>query len=257
MPAKTPTELQMHIAKTYFGLRMGLIGIAVILPVVLPVWGWARGIAYQCSLSAYYHAVGPNGESVRDGFVGLLFVVGGLLCLYKGYSHWEDWLLNVAGVLVVGVALFPMNWPDGCHAQSNDIVEAAKASASLHGTLAVGFFLCIAAVCIFCARKTLVEVTNQTHRRRYANAYRVLGIIMVAAPLLAWLASIVFFEEHAIVVVETFGVLAFGAYWLVKTLELERSHAEQNSLTGELDLPVAPATCDTAVQSPVHERAPV
>ena len=256
MPAKLPTELQTHIAKTYFGLRMGLIGVAVLLPVVVPLWAWAWGIEYQCSLSAYYHAVGPHGESVRDGFVGLLFVVGGLLGLYKGYSHWEDWLLNAAGVLVVGVALVPMSWPDGCHAQSNALMAAAKESASLHGALAVGFFLCIAAVCIFCARKTLVEVADPTSRRRYANAYRGLGIIMVAAPLLAWLASIVLFEEHAIIVAETFGVFAFGAYWLVKTLELERSNAEQNSLTGELDLPVAPITCSSAVKSRREQGTP-
>ncbi len=247
------TELQAHIARTYFGLRIGLIAVALLLPVVVPLWASALGIEYQASLSAYYHVVGPNGESMRDEFVGLLFVVGALLCLYKGYSHWEDWLLNAAGALVVGVALIPMRWPDGGGKQSNDLLAAAEASGSLHGCLAIGFFLCIAAVCIFCARKTLVEVTDPTRRRWYMNAYRALGMVMVAAPFVAWLASIVFFKKYAVILVESFGVLAFGTYWLVKTIELEQSNAEQNSLTGELDLPVAPTACDGLVAS--HAQA--
>jgi hypothetical protein len=247
------TELQAHIARSYFGLRAGLIGVAIILPVVVPLCAAALGLEYQRSLSDYYHA---NGGALRDVFVGLLFVVGALLFLYKGYSHWEDWLLNAAGTFVVGVALVPMKRPENGAQPSDDFVAAVEASGSLHGCLAIGFFLCIAAVCIFCARKTLVEVKDPKRKARYTYAYRALGVLMVAAPFVAWLMSILFFKGYAVILVESFCVLAFGLYWLVKTIELEKSNAEQNSLTGKLDLPVAPATCDelAAARTPVDAR---
>lgn len=97
-----PTPLQAHIASTYFGLRWGLVALALVLPVLLPLGAKLAGIRHQGSLSAYYHALGPNGESARHVFVGLLFVVGALLYLYKGYSHWENGLLNLAGLFVAG-----------------------------------------------------------------------------------------------------------------------------------------------------------
>lgn len=41
---------------------------------------------------------------MRDLLVGSLFAVGPLLLIYKGFSFAEDWLLNAAGVLIIGVA---------------------------------------------------------------------------------------------------------------------------------------------------------
>jgi hypothetical protein len=224
---------------TYFGLRRGLIGLSIVLPLGLPVLAGFWGIDYQQSLSAYYHA---GDGSVRDLFVGLLFAVGAGLYLYKGYSNWENGLLNAAALFVVAVGLKPMPWPENQQASSSSLADAAVEVASWHGAFAVAFFLCIAAVCLFCSGKTLREVKDPVRRARYRRLYRGLGVLMVIAPLSASVATLLLAQSYTIIVAETFGVLAFGLYWLFKTLELEHSSAEQHALTGTLDLPVAPAT---------------
>jgi hypothetical protein len=74
------------------------------------------GICAQGSISAYYHAVGPSLSAwyvaiLRTWFVGTLFSVSIILGLYRGYSRTEDRLLDVAAILGVGIAVFPMSWP--------------------------------------------------------------------------------------------------------------------------------------------------
>jgi hypothetical protein len=245
----TLTPLQRHIMRTYFALRGGLIALALILPVGLPLLGSVEGIPYQHSLSAYYHAHGARGDSLRDLFVGLLFAVAALLYLYKGYSRWEDRLLNAAAAFAVGVALVPMEWPEALPYQLS-VDEAVVRTASMHGSLAVAFFLCIAAVCLFCSGKTLGGITDVQKRLRYRHLYRVLGAIMVTAPLAAYVGSWFVSSAHKVIFVESAGVLAFGAYWFVKTIELKQSNAEQNALAGNLNLPVEPAS----LNGPAHDR---
>jgi hypothetical protein len=209
-----------------------------LFPIILPAWAGVRGIGYQTSLSAYYHARGPNGESVRDLFVGILFAVGAMLYLYKGYRRLENVLLNFAGVLVVGVALFPMI-PEAHRSYAVDeIVEAAATGSSWHGTFAVAFFLCIAAVCLFCSRTTLPLVADEEQRATLRRGYGALGAAMILAPLVAAVMSILLASDYLIIAVESLGVVAFGLYWLVKTIELKRSNIETKSLMGRLDWPL-------------------
>ena len=64
---------------------------------------------------------------MRDWFVGLLFVEGIFLYLYKGFGRAGNLALNIAGVLAIGVALIP---------------EAAGHSwITAHGFCAIGLFL--------------------------------------------------------------------------------------------------------------------
>ncbi len=55
---------------------------------------------------------------MRSWFVGILFVLGIFLYLYKGFSTLENCLLNIAGLSALGVALFPTGWNcgDSCNA---------------------------------------------------------------------------------------------------------------------------------------------
>jgi hypothetical protein len=46
---------------------------------------------------------------MQNWFVGNLFFIGGAMLLMRGFSHLENWLLNVAGIMAPCVALFPMN----------------------------------------------------------------------------------------------------------------------------------------------------
>ena len=104
-----PDDLQIHIFATYANLRIGVVAIAILFPFLL--WGgWAiHGISLPDSMSAYYH-VTENGKSMRNWFVGILFALGIILYLYKGYSIKENLALNFAGVFALGVAISPMDW---------------------------------------------------------------------------------------------------------------------------------------------------
>jgi len=62
-------------------------------------------VLFQTSISAYYWTLDPE----RNAFVGVLCAVGVFLLLYKGYSWFEDRVLDLAGVSAVGIAFFPMD----------------------------------------------------------------------------------------------------------------------------------------------------
>ena len=165
---------------------------------------------------------------MRNWFVGSLFFIGAAMFRMKGFSHVEDWLLNIAGVMAPCVALFPMAWPCPiCHQLSLHL---------LHFPCAMAFFLCVASTCIFCADKTLKEMPPVPGRdrviRRYRTAYRILATVMVLAPIAGWLLA--YNSGQEALVAETAAVWAFGIYWIVKTLELKRSQVERRIMNGLL-----------------------
>lgn len=252
-------NLQKHIFATYINIRYGAAVIAFVFPLLLWFGGeFIYDVPRQCSMSAYYHAdqttphcdeqkaltddykveLGqypntdepyPLGQShngeMRSYFVGLLFMLGGIFYLYKGYSDEENIALNLAGVFAFGVALFPMDW-------------TGKASGlSLHGVFAVLLFLSIAYVCLFRASDTLKEMTNLQQKQRFIYGYQITGWSMIVSPLVAWLFTVVIKSMGAFVFfAEMFGIWAFASYWLLKSRELSITHAEQKALYGNLDM---------------------
>lgn len=70
------------------------------------------------SISAYY------GTPVRDVFVGGLFALALIYTIYRGETDLEDWLLDLAGSLVVIVALVPSNY--GTMPVADDPVTSAQ-----------------------------------------------------------------------------------------------------------------------------------
>jgi hypothetical protein len=224
-----PNELQDHITDTYTYLRIGIAGLAIALPAVLYIGGLIRAdLPLQGSMSAYYHA---GGGVMRDVFVGVLAAVGVFLILYKGYTVFENWALNLAGIFLLIVAAVPMSW--GC--------GDACPKMTLHGTAAVLFFFSIAYVCIFRSGDTLDLISDADKVRWYKKIYTVLGLVMIASPVIAVTVklilqpdpgkgSIVFFIEAA-------GVVVFGFYWIVKSFEIRDTNAEQLALEGRLEMP--------------------
>ena len=190
-----PSRLQEHMIATYHGLRMGLFLVAAILPVFLLLTGWLLNDPLRCSMSAYYH--GPT--LIRDVFVGALIAIGALLFLYKGFSPQENLVLNCAAAFAVGIALVPT---------SAECLQGGR-TLSPHGILAVLFFGCIAYVCVFRASDTLSLVTDKQRARRLDARYKVLGVLMIALPILAaglalavrstWGKSAIFAAEWAAV----------------------------------------------------------
>lgn len=241
----------------FIHLRIGVGVVGLSLPWVLLLGGWAMHVSFAGSMSAYYHATpphdgkagcslpkckgdkcaqvpsddgcvgGPQGMGpMRNWFVGNLFFIGAAMFLMKGFSVWEDWALNIAGIAAPCVALFPMGWP--CPTCGFSIH-------SLHYPCAIAFFLCAGFTCVVCSEKTLKYVPAN-RLKFYRRWYRILGIVMVVAPAVAWGVTHVTRDDHAGFYLEAAGVMAFGAYWLFKTYELKASDIERRAVLGGAQL---------------------
>jgi hypothetical protein len=241
---KEPEQLRQHVLGTYFGLRIGIAVVGIALPLVVWIVGYFYGhLCLQRSISAYYHAVGPTGHSMRDWFVGSLFVVGMFLYLYKGFSKLENNLLNVAGVLAVLVALVPMHWQSCVLVICGTTPATCKgASWSPHGVFAVGFFLCIVLVIFLCAEDTLPLIKDAGFPNadeliaRYKKLYRAIAILMVASIATAYVLTVAGRYPSTEFWMEVAGIWSFGAYWLVKSHELSKTEAEAKAMCGDLKL---------------------
>lgn len=215
-------DLQKHISGTYFSLRLGMGLLAVALPLALWLGGWiGDGEGLRCSMSAYYFS-----PTMRDKFVGFLCAIGLFLYLYKGFSRQENGALNVAGAFAVLIALVPT---------SSDC-EGGKGIGA-HGVFAILFFIAIAYVSIFRAADTLSLIKDPQKAERLRKLYRVLGVLMVVSPL----AAVILAESlqpgspgSRVFLVETFAVLTFATYWLVKSWELSATDAEKLALERKL-----------------------
>lgn len=242
------TAIQKLMLSMFLHLRLGVGIIGLSLPLVLVFGGKAMGVSFAGSMSAYYHATPqcslPQCPSatrdtacqesgrgpMRNWFVGNLFFVGAAMFLMKGFSKWENWALNLAGVAAPCVALFPMEWP--CRTPGFSIH-------SFHFPSAITFFVCAGFTCIFCSEKTLRQIPNPSPSEKKKIAifrvwYRILGIAMVALPVLAWIFA--YNSGHMGFWLEMAGVSAFGAYWLVKTVELGWSRVEHKALMGLVEM---------------------
>lgn len=238
-PMKTK-NLRNQIVATYKTLRIGIAVLAFVFPPLL----WFGGSLLQHlpladSMSEYYHyhpqaqdngqpdEGRPGGQGVmRNEFVGILFAVGAILIVYQGYTRLEDYALNLAGVLALGIALFPMAPP----------FDKSDGSFSRHGICAVSFFLCIGYVCIFRASDTLQLVHDPVLRQRYRRAYLILGIAMVASPVLAYvlISHSPVGNKTAIYFVELAGIYVFATYWVVKSHEVSKTDSDMKAALGKL-----------------------
>jgi hypothetical protein len=222
-------ELQAHMARTYFSLRVGMGAIGAALPWLL--WLGGRLVDHaglRCSMSAYYYS-----PAMRDTFVGALVTIGAFLYLYKGFSPQENRALNLGGAFAVGVAMIPTR--PGC-----------MAGVSLHGTLAALFFLCVAYVCIFRAADTLSLVRDARRAARFRTIYRLLGVAMIVLPAAAAALTVLVEprtpERPLVFFVEAAAVSTFAAYWLVKSREMAITNAEQLAVERKLKVsPKSPA----------------
>lgn len=215
--ANDPTDrLARHIVGTYFALRAALSVLAVGLPIVLVGWSILDAdLPVLGSMSEYYYS------PARDVFVGVLVGTGITLICYRGYGPLENGLLNVAGSLLVVVALVPTDPPG----ESEFGLRMA-----VHAAAAVGFFVSFAASVWWCADDTLDTSRDSAARiRRYRMAYRAVAVIVVVAPVSA-LALVLVLRQGAlaVLVVEAVAVSTFGIYWAVKSYELRGTElAEQ------------------------------
>ena len=226
MPMKemTSEDLRKNILSTYFTLRMGIVVLSAALPVSLYFYSLhADGGLTEHSMSAFYGAY--NG-AMRNSFVGILWAVGAFLILYQGFSPLEDWLLNLGGVFAIGTAMIPC----GCW-----IGLAGDQHNKAHATVAVLFFVCVAAVVWFCAEDTVTLLPTKALQDKYKRTYRSIVFGLAASPLAALIASYLLQTYVSrTFFIEAFGVWVFAFYWLTKSMEFKITSAEKRALRGEL-----------------------
>jgi hypothetical protein len=237
-----PPSIQKHIISTYGALRRGIALLAIAFPIILAVGGFVKyGLIPQDSISAYYHAFVPTpqfpelfeiaGNGVmRNWFVGILWSISVFLILYRGYGRREDRALNMAGVLLIAVAMFPMDWTCG----------TTCPKVSVHGVSAILFFLAIGYVCIFRSGDTLELIEDANVRDSYKRWYRVIGLVMWVFPLVV--AVLEFLELHpfgtrTVFFIEVAGIWTFAVYWLLKSREISLSKADVAAIEGDLVRP--------------------
>ncbi len=228
-------KLGNHIARTYRGLRLGIGAIAILLPFVLFTWSFIKfgSIEPGQSISSYYHS---SDSYIRDIFVGSLCATGVFLVLYRGFSRWENCLLDLAGICVIGVALVPITLDQAPKVslatssieqgqQKQDTVREQQPKQqtgiklSWHGAFSVSFFLSIALVVVFQAKRSLCETVAAPKRGWYERMYKRLGILMVVLPAGAWVYLALLEKNWGIFALETLAIWVFAAYWGVKTAE--------------------------------------
>lgn len=235
-------SIQEHIVSTYSALRRGIGFLAIAFPIILVVVGFFKyRLIPQDSISAYYHAFVPTAQLpglfdiagsgvMRNWFVGILWSISVFLILYRGYGRRENIALNIAGVLLIAVAMFPMDWTCG----------TTCPKVSIHGVTAILFFLAIGYVCIFRSGDTLELVKDPNARESYKSRYRVIGLVMWVFPLVV--AVLEFFKLHpfgtrTVFFIETAGIWTFAAYWLLKSREISLSKADVVASEGDLVRP--------------------
>jgi hypothetical protein len=261
---KSPEELQLDMIDTYSRLRVGLAVIGAAFPITLLMLGWLwHDFPAQSELSAYYW-VGPSGQGhlrkwlsnvgvwpaphlldffalldgdapLRSWFVGILFGMGMLLFLYKGYNKLEDYLLNFAGLFAVLVALFPMEW--GCES-----TNTCGKGWPWHVTFAVLFFVCISLVGLVCSRTT-VRHLDPIKEQHYTRQYKWTAFFMMAFAPFAWLLAHFVVRGNddknwSMLLVEVLGIGAFVYFWIVKTQEIAEVNVRKAlSSTGKSSTP--------------------
>lgn len=224
------STLLKHVFDSYYWLRFGMAITAFLFPPLLWAWGkFLFDLPLQGSMSAYYWASIEGDPPVRVWFVGLIFAIGFFLILYKGYSPWEDWGLNLAAIFLIGVALVPMPWKCG-----TDVGHCPSWS-YLHGWFAIVFFIFILLVAIFDWRFSLREVQDRARRRRYKRGYLFTSLGMFVLPLLAYIGHRFWGRADTLTYwLELFAIYAFAIYWSIKTLELRQSLADRPNLREEV-----------------------
>ncbi len=208
--------IKVHLLKQI----IGIMGAA--LPVVLVVWGCIiNNGAIEGSMSDYY------AFRTRDAFVGILFVIGWVLFVYKGYQKIDNIIGNLACIFALGVAFFSNQDPGWL--------------SIVHFTCAACFFALLAFFSIFLFTKTKYAprkfwrgirwVFKGYATKRYRDIkvqkikrnriYLACGIIIVAMLILLaiymWLwQDTVLSNIKPVLIMEWIMVWAFAFSWLTK-----------------------------------------
>lgn len=241
---KGQRELWEHLSGTYFTLRLTLAVTALLMPVVLWVWGTsAHGLQTQPSMSRYFWAA-TNADCasfpMRTFLVAALVTVSVCLFVHKGFTPFENLLLKAAAILNALVAFLPEGLPTAAgeitardaqlYAACPAILQWASTQqppVPLHGWAALATYACLFVVVLKCARKSLAYLPANAAMKKetFVLLYRLIawamplaggGILLLGKAGGGTDIPVAFMVEAT----ETW---LFSAYWWVKTYELQQS----------------------------------
>ena len=205
---RSTSDSEFATAYSYLQQVVGVI--ALTLPFVLIIGNRLFGGDLEGSISAYYYT------HIGRYFVGSLFALG---VFFMSYQHrplpnyvWDNRFANVASLMAVGVALFPIASNPG------DASSGSKAVAVVHLACATTLFALLGIFALVFFTKTS-DPNLMTQRKRQRNlVYRVCGSTIFAAIALTVVTEIVHPPRHwhAFLFLETIMVAAFGVSWLIK-----------------------------------------
>jgi len=154
------------------------------------------------SISASYFT------DARDEFVGMLFVIGGLMLAYNGHTTREAIAAKIAEICALLIALFPTAKACGDPSQA----------AIIHTAAAVLLFSILAWFCFVPFRKNTKGKGGKKGKR--AKLYFACGSVIVASMAVGLISKLFFSCEKVasldlIFWVEAISLGAFGVAWIV------------------------------------------
>ncbi len=232
LPAEVPIPVDPRAqdGRTVRRLRLGVGVLGFLLPIALPVGNslTSARIALLSSMSASYYT------HMRNVFVGGLCAIGVFLICYR-HDRREDRLSSVAGVLAIGVALFPTEPPSSLVPHPS---TAQTTVGMLHLAFAAGLFGVLG---YFCLRLFADSPAAGGRRPAQDWVYLVCGWVIVAGVLTVAVAGVLHLARDWPLTLpylgEAVSVFAFGVAWLVKSEAVKPLAARA---TGPV--PTAPAT---------------
>jgi hypothetical protein len=203
---------------TYRRIRRAIGYLGISLPILLVGLSFISFFKtpLQPSISNYYYT------NFREIFTGALAAVGLFMIRYKGHGNASFWkndnlLTNIAGIMAIGVALFPMNPEDSFNKIYTLIPYAEKWLGWLHYGFAALLFLIMALLAI---NVFTIGQENETQDSKSMlnenNIYRFCGYSIIVFVILVPISETFKWFRYSTLILEAFALFAFGSAWLIK-----------------------------------------
>ncbi|SHM46006.1 hypothetical protein [Flavobacterium chilense] len=210
--------LETYDIFTYRRIRRAIGYLGISLPILLVGLSLISFFetSVQYSISDYYYT------NLREVFTGTLCAVGLFLICYKGYGNAsilknDNVLTNIAGIMAIGVVLFPTN-PDDFKAKIYTLIPSVqKWPGYLHYGFAALFFLILAllAINVFTiGQKNKTAISKSMLNEN--NIYRICGYSILVFVVMVPIAAKLEWFSYSTLVFESLSLFAFGIAWLIK-----------------------------------------
>lgn len=203
---------------TYRRIRRAIGYLGISLPILLVGLSFISFFKtpLQPSISNYYYT------NLREIFTGTLAAVGLFMIRYRGHGNASFWkndnlLTNIAGIMAIGVALFPMNPDDFAVKIYTLIPYAEKGLGWLHYGFAALLFLIMAllAINVFTIGQEK-ETRDPKSILNENNIYRFCGYSIIVFVVLVPVSETLKLFRYSTLILEALALFAFGIAWLIK-----------------------------------------